>query len=149
MCLSFTLMSIEYYDVLSNIFFLQDECFCMKFGLEEELIIKTSITQFWMVCHLLPFAKVRQYSMISKNSVQIPLYIYDHNALNGNGDSIHECTSFYVHSEHCYTTSKMKMINLHFLLEYDRTPLHQWFRTSLLRDENEAITCKSGPNGYA
>ena len=36
----------------------------MKFGLEEELIMcimKTSITQIWMVCHLLPFAKVGQY----------------------------------------------------------------------------------------
>ena len=35
----------------------------MKFGLEEELIMlimKTSITQIWMVCHLLPFAKVGQ-----------------------------------------------------------------------------------------
>ena len=37
----------------------------MKFGLEEELIMwimKTSITQIWMVCHLLPFAKVGQYA---------------------------------------------------------------------------------------
>ena len=36
----------------------------MKFGVEEELIMwimKTSITQIWMVCHLLPFAKVGQY----------------------------------------------------------------------------------------
>ena len=35
----------------------------MKFGLEEELIMwimKTAITQIWMVCHLLPFAKVGQ-----------------------------------------------------------------------------------------
>ena len=35
----------------------------MKFSLEEELIMwimKTSITQIWMVCHLFPFAKVGQ-----------------------------------------------------------------------------------------
>ena len=38
----------------------------MKFGLEEELIMwimKTSITQIWMVCHLLPLAKVGQNSL--------------------------------------------------------------------------------------
>ena len=38
----------------------------MKFGLEEELIVwimKTSITQIWMVCHLLPFAKVGQHRL--------------------------------------------------------------------------------------
>ena len=42
----------------------QDECLCIKFGLEEEHIrwnMKTSITQIWMVCHLLSFAKVGQY----------------------------------------------------------------------------------------
>ena len=39
----------------------------MKFGLEEELIMwimKTSITQIWMVCHLLHFAKVGQYAFL-------------------------------------------------------------------------------------
>ena len=38
---------------------------CIKFGLEEEYSrqnMKTSITQIWMVCHLLPFAKVGQHS---------------------------------------------------------------------------------------
>ena len=37
----------------------------MKFGLEEELIMlimKTWKTQIWVVYHLLPFAKVGQYS---------------------------------------------------------------------------------------
>ena len=53
----------------------------MKFGLEEELIMwimKTSITQIWMVCHLLPFAKVGQYSYqalssTSKNTPKVCL----------------------------------------------------------------------------
>ena len=43
----------------------QDEYLCIKIGLEEEYIrqnMKTSIIQIWMVCHLLPFAKVGQYA---------------------------------------------------------------------------------------
>ena len=47
--------------------------FCMKFGLEEELIMwimKTSITQVWMVCHLLPFAKVGQNSPLGRDTTR-------------------------------------------------------------------------------
>ena len=42
----------------------------MKFGLEEELIMrimKTSITQIWMVCHLLLFAKVGQHTCMVRS----------------------------------------------------------------------------------
>ena len=51
----------------------------MKYGLEEELIMwimKTSITQIWMVCHLLPFAKVGQYSVDGRKSSYRTLQIY-------------------------------------------------------------------------
>ena len=49
---------------LSNISLIkQDECWSIKYGLEEEDTrwnTKTSITQILIVCHLLPFAKVQQ-----------------------------------------------------------------------------------------
>ena len=44
--------------------FQQDECFCSKFGLEVEhatFNLKTSLSQIWVICHLLPFVRVGQY----------------------------------------------------------------------------------------
>ena len=44
----------------------QDECFCSKLGLEVEHAksnLKTSISQIWVICHLLPFVRVGQYYM--------------------------------------------------------------------------------------
>ena len=49
---------------LINIF-QQDECFCLKLGLEVEHAksnIKTSLSQILVICHLLPFVRVGQHS---------------------------------------------------------------------------------------
>ena len=43
--------------------FQQDECFCSKLGMEVEYAksnIKTSLSQIWVICHLLPFVRVGQ-----------------------------------------------------------------------------------------
>ena len=43
--------------------FQQDECFCSKLGLEVEYAksnLKTSLSQNWVSCHLLPFVRVGQ-----------------------------------------------------------------------------------------
>ena len=43
--------------------FQQDECFCSKFGLKVEHAtsnLKTSLSQIWVICHLLPFVRVGQ-----------------------------------------------------------------------------------------
>ena len=43
--------------------FQQDECFCTKLGLEGECAksnLKTSLSQIWVICHLLPFVRVGQ-----------------------------------------------------------------------------------------
>ena len=56
---------MEYHDVLS---YISLSLFLHEIWLEEELIMwimKTSITQIWMVCHLLPFAKVGQNTGLS------------------------------------------------------------------------------------
>ena len=44
--------------------FQQDECFCSKLGMEVECAksnLKTSLSQFWVICQLLPFVRVGQY----------------------------------------------------------------------------------------
>ena len=41
--------------------FQQDECFCSKLGLEAEQSksnLETSLSQIWVICHLLPFVSV-------------------------------------------------------------------------------------------
>ena len=46
--------------------FQQDECFHSKLRLEEEHAksnLKTQLSQIWMICHLLPFARVGQYTL--------------------------------------------------------------------------------------
>ena len=63
-CLSFTLTSLQYHDVLIK-YVLEDECFCSKFGLEVALEhaksnLKTPISQIWVICNLLPFVRVGQ-----------------------------------------------------------------------------------------
>ena len=43
--------------------FQQDECFCSKLGMEVECAksnLKTSFSQFWVICQLLPFVRVGQ-----------------------------------------------------------------------------------------
>ena len=40
------------------------ECFCCKLGLEVEYAkskLKTSVSQIWVICQLLPFVRVGQY----------------------------------------------------------------------------------------
>ena len=44
--------------------FQQDECFCSKLGMEVEYAksnLKTSLSQIWVICQLLPFVRVGQY----------------------------------------------------------------------------------------
>ena len=44
--------------------FQQDEWFCLKLGLEVEHAksnLKTSLSQIWVICHLLPFVRVGPY----------------------------------------------------------------------------------------
>ena len=62
-------MSVMYIDINAislclnlNIFQL-DECFCSKLGLEVEhakSILKSSLSQIWVICHLLPFVRLGQ-----------------------------------------------------------------------------------------
>ena len=43
--------------------FQYNECFCSKLGLEVEHAktnLKRSVSQIWVICHLLPFVRVRQ-----------------------------------------------------------------------------------------
>ena len=43
--------------------FQQDECFCSKLGMEVEYAkpnLKTSLSQIWVICQLLPFVRVGQ-----------------------------------------------------------------------------------------
>ena len=42
----------------------QDECFCSKFGMEVKYAnsnLKTSLSQIWVICQLLPFVRVGQH----------------------------------------------------------------------------------------
>ena len=43
----------------------QDECFCLKLGMEVEYAksnLKTSLSQIWVICELLPFVSAGQYT---------------------------------------------------------------------------------------
>ena len=60
-------VSVMYIDInaislcLELIIFQQDGCFCSKLGLEAEYAksnLKTSLSQIWVICHLLPFVRV-------------------------------------------------------------------------------------------
>ena len=54
-------VSVLYIDIMIS----QDECFCLKLRLEVEHAksnLKTSLSQIWVVCHLLPFVRIGQYS---------------------------------------------------------------------------------------
>ena len=45
--------------------FQQDECFCPKLGIEVENAksnLKTSLSQIWVICQLLPFVRVGQHT---------------------------------------------------------------------------------------
>ena len=45
--------------------FQQDETFCSKLGMELDLAksnLKTSLSQIWVICQLLPFVRIRQHS---------------------------------------------------------------------------------------
>ena len=63
MHLSCTLTSMQYHYALTyNVtIFQQDECFCLKLGLGVEHAksnLKTSLSQNWVICDLLPFVRV-------------------------------------------------------------------------------------------
>ena len=61
--------AISYLDL--NIFH-QNECFCSKLGMEVEHAkpnLKTSLSQIWVICHLLPFVRVWQHSSSSSSFI--------------------------------------------------------------------------------
>ena len=64
MCLSCTLTSMQYYCTCLDLnIFQQDECFCFNLGMEVEHAksnLKTSLSQIWVICQLLPFVRVGQ-----------------------------------------------------------------------------------------
>ena len=62
-------VSVTYIDInaislyLDLNIFQQDECFCSKLGMEVEYAksnLKTSLSQIWVICQLLPFVRVGQ-----------------------------------------------------------------------------------------
>ena len=63
-------MSVTYIDInaislyLDLNIFQQDECFCSKLGMEVEHAksnLETSLSQIWVIYHLLPFVRVGQH----------------------------------------------------------------------------------------
>ena len=58
--------AISSYILIDLNIFQQDECFCSKLGMEVEYAmyksnLKTSLSQIWRICQLLPFVRVGQY----------------------------------------------------------------------------------------
>ena len=62
-------VSVMYIDInvislyLDLSIFQQDECFCLKLGMEVQYAksnLKTSLSQIWVICELLPFVSVGQ-----------------------------------------------------------------------------------------
>ena len=45
--------------------FQQDECFCSKLVEYAESIMKTLISQIWVICRLLPFVSVGQHTHVA------------------------------------------------------------------------------------
>ena len=63
-CMLCILTSMQYHYVLHLNILYKDECFCSKLGREVEHAksnLKTSLSQIWVICHLLPFVRVGQY----------------------------------------------------------------------------------------
>ena len=62
--------------------FQQDECFCSKIGLDvyAKSNAKTSLSQIWVICHLLPFVRVGQfYGVPNWNNISRLLPLFQNN----------------------------------------------------------------------
>ena len=96
----------------------QDECWCIKFSLEEHtrLNAKTSITQILMVCHLLPFAKVGQNGSLINVIIHLPLVSFQtsHVSIAPNTTSPFCRSSFTCSTKHTQITlfKKWKKLSL-------------------------------------